>query len=243
MADAKLEELIRRAAAKYGVPYAIARAVAIAESGINQNARSPAGAIGVMQLMPSTAKALGVNPYDAAQNIEGGVRYLRQLYDRFGRWDLAVAAYNAGPGAVEKYKGIPPYKETINYVRRVMSLAGEGGGQAYSASAARGQQAASRTTQAPDVDLRSMVENIKSALQKRAQEALEGIARLVKARNNAVNIRSQLPTPTVEVPPVRPLANFDLIRERHKGRVRSVYQNPPFRLRDTIEQPLTEGGL
>lgn len=121
---ANVEALLSAAARKYGVPYQIVRAVAIAESGMNPNARSPAGAVGVMQLMPSTAKALGVNPYDVAQNIEGGVRYLKQLYDRFGRWDLAVAAYNAGPGAVEKYKGIPPYSETVNYVRKVMQLAG-----------------------------------------------------------------------------------------------------------------------
>ena len=87
------------------------------ESAWNANARSHKGALGLAQLMPQTARGLGVDPNDVAQNLEGGARYLRQQYDKFGTWRLALAAYNAGPGAVERYNGVPPYKETQNYVK------------------------------------------------------------------------------------------------------------------------------
>ena len=80
------------------------------------------GAIGLTQLMPGTDEGLGVDPWDAYDNLDGGARYLRQQYDRFGAWDLALAAYNAGPGAVSKYGGIPPYKETQEYVQKVLDL-------------------------------------------------------------------------------------------------------------------------
>ena len=94
----------------------------VVESGGNASATSGAGAAGLMQLMPATAQALGVtNPYDPAQNVRGGATYLRQLLDRFGgEVPTAVAAYNAGPGAVERFGGIPPYTETQTYVARVM---------------------------------------------------------------------------------------------------------------------------
>ncbi|MBO4780444.1 MAG: lytic transglycosylase domain-containing protein [Selenomonadaceae bacterium] len=107
----------------YGVDPKLARAIAIAESDMNQAEISPAGAIGVMQLMPETAESLGVDPYDKGDNIVGGVRYIRQMLDTFdGDVPLAVAAYNAGPGAVQRYGGIPPYSETQNYVNRVIDL-------------------------------------------------------------------------------------------------------------------------
>lgn len=104
------------AAEETGVPLQVLLAVARAESGFNPDAESPAGAIGMMQLMPGTAEGLGVDPTDPAQNILGGARYLAAQYDTFGSWDLAFAAYNAGPGAVDQYGGIPPYRETQNYV-------------------------------------------------------------------------------------------------------------------------------
>lgn len=115
--------LIKTAAEKYGLDPRLLSAVAEVESGFNQAAVSPVGAIGVMQLMPSTAAALGVNPYDAAQNIDGGAHYLRQQLDSFGG-DVrkALAAYNAGPQAVRDHNGIPPYAETEMYVATIMDL-------------------------------------------------------------------------------------------------------------------------
>ena len=94
------------------------------ESGYNIHALSTAGAYGLAQLMPATAKGLGVNRKDPAQNLDGGARYLAIQYKKFGRWDLALAAYNAGPGAVEKHNGIPPYKETRHYVATILDRTG-----------------------------------------------------------------------------------------------------------------------
>ena len=116
------DSAIKAAAQKYGLEPELLKAVARAESGLNPNAVSAAGAQGLMQLMPSTAAALGVSdPFDPEQSIEGGARYLRQQLDRFGDISLALAAYNAGPGAVLKYGGMPPFRETRDYVRRVLS--------------------------------------------------------------------------------------------------------------------------
>lgn len=118
-----VEELISWAANEYGVDPQLVRAIAIAESDMNQDEISPVGAIGVMQLMPETAAGLGVDPYSTSENVAGGTRYLRQMLDTFdGDVPLAVAAYNAGPAAVQRYGGIPPYSETRNYVGRVMDM-------------------------------------------------------------------------------------------------------------------------
>jgi soluble lytic murein transglycosylase-like protein len=123
LSDASLSQLVKAASDKYQIDPKLVSAVAEVESGGNQGAESPAGAIGVMQLMPDTAAALGVNPYDKQQNIEGGAKYLRQMLDSFGG-DVkkAVAAYNAGPNAVKKYGGVPPYPETQDYVDKVLDL-------------------------------------------------------------------------------------------------------------------------
>jgi soluble lytic murein transglycosylase-like protein len=124
--NATPQELIQRAAVHAGLPPAIVESVAQAESGYHQDAVSPKGAVGLMQLMPTTASALNANPYDAAQNAEAGARYLRDLLLKYEsdphQVSKAVAAYNAGPAAVDKYRGVPPYPETIQYVNRVLKL-------------------------------------------------------------------------------------------------------------------------
>ncbi|NNK78251.1 MAG: lytic transglycosylase domain-containing protein [Litoreibacter sp.] len=107
-------------ARKHGVPEDLFLRLVQQESGWNPNARSRKGAIGLAQLMPATARQLGVNPRDPNQNLDGGARYLSRMYRKFGSWRLALAAYNAGPGAVEKYDGVPPYRETRNYVKKIL---------------------------------------------------------------------------------------------------------------------------
>jgi soluble lytic murein transglycosylase-like protein len=126
---------ITAAANKYGIDPALLKGLIKQESGFNASARSGAGAMGLTQLMPSTAASLGVDPSDPAQAIDGGAKYLKQQLDRFGGdASKALAAYNAGPGAVAKYGGVPPYAETQNYVKSVLAFADQYRGSATTSS-------------------------------------------------------------------------------------------------------------
>ncbi len=110
-------DMAKTAATRHGVPVDLFLRLVQQESGWNSKARSHKGAYGLAQLMPATARALGVDRKDPAENLDGGARYLKQQYQTFGSWRLALAAYNAGPQAVKRHNGVPPYKETRNYVR------------------------------------------------------------------------------------------------------------------------------
>jgi soluble lytic murein transglycosylase-like protein len=125
-APSQYDAQITAAATKYGIDPALLKGLIRQESNFNASARSGAGAQGLTQLMPSTASSLGVDPSDPAQAIDGGAKYLKQQLDRFGGDpSKALAAYNAGPGAVAKYGGVPPYAETQNYVKNVLGYAAE----------------------------------------------------------------------------------------------------------------------
>ena len=113
-------EVAKAAAARHNVPEDLFLRLIQQESGWNAAAVSPKGATGLAQLMPGTAATLGVDINDPAQNLEGGARYLRLMYDKFGTWKLALAAYNAGPGAVDDHNGVPPFDETITYVATIL---------------------------------------------------------------------------------------------------------------------------
>jgi len=118
----RYDPLIEQAAHAAGIPPALVKAVIHAESAFDVAALSKRGAMGLMQLMPGTARELGVvQPFRAEENVRGGTRYLRRLHDRYGSWAYTLAAYNAGPTAVDRHRGIPPYAETQQYVRRVLS--------------------------------------------------------------------------------------------------------------------------
>ncbi|HEX7556424.1 MAG TPA: lytic transglycosylase domain-containing protein [Leptolinea sp.] len=125
--NSSFESIIQQASSKYGVDADLVKAVIQNESAYDPSAVSSAGAMGLMQLMPTTAESLGVdNPMDPAQNVDGGVKLLRELLNQFGgNISNTLAAYNAGPSAVQQYGGIPPYQETQTYVKRILSTYGK----------------------------------------------------------------------------------------------------------------------
>jgi hypothetical protein len=133
-APENLEAIFKEASKKYGVSEKLLKAVAKAESNFNASATSKKGAAGVMQLMPATARSLGVDdPYDARSNIMGGAKYLKENLERYnGNVDLTLAAYNAGSNNVSKYGGIPPFKETQEYVKKVKNYMGDSETSGYS---------------------------------------------------------------------------------------------------------------
>ncbi len=116
----QFQDMARAAARRHNVPEDLFLRLVRQESGFRPAAVSSKGAIGLAQLMPGTAQLLRVNPHDPAQNLDGGARYLSMQYRKFGDWRLALAAYNAGPGAVERHRGVPPYSETQHYVKAIL---------------------------------------------------------------------------------------------------------------------------
>jgi soluble lytic murein transglycosylase-like protein len=147
------EAFIQEHAQRHSLRPELVRAVIQVESGFNARALSPKGAMGLMQLMPATAKHLGVvNAYDPEDNIRGGTRYLRLLLDKYdGDERLALAAYNAGPGAVDKYgRQVPPYRETVNYVQKVGSRAGQGSESSASSASSAGRLVIYKTIELVD---------------------------------------------------------------------------------------------
>ena len=152
--------LVEQTARMHGLPPLILTALVMRESGFCANAVSRTGAIGYGQLMPATARDLGVDPYDPRQNVWGSAKYLRQQWDTFEDWRLALAAYNAGPGAVTRYGGIPPYQETQAYVRNVLGtynvLSGRGR-VLQPALASASAQSSAKPTAAPPAPLQTLV--------------------------------------------------------------------------------------
>ena len=119
----KYDDIIANASQQYGVAFPLLKAIIKAESGFDPRAVSKKGAKGLMQIMPQNFKLLGIeDPFDPSQNIHAGARYFKQMYDRFGKLALSLAAYNAGPDAVARYKTVPPYEETEEYVKRVLKF-------------------------------------------------------------------------------------------------------------------------
>lgn len=115
----EIKDIIVKTAISMGVDPCVALSIAKQESNFQNHSKNPSGAVGVFQLMPSTARRMGLNPYNLNDNIKGGIMYYQMMYKKFGSVDLALAAYNAGPGNVAKYKGVPPFRETQRFVSNI----------------------------------------------------------------------------------------------------------------------------
>lgn len=163
-----LDAIFQKAADTYNVPLQLLKAVAKAESNFDPTSESGAGAQGIMQLMPGTAKSLGVtNAFDPEQNIMGGAKYLSQQLARYdGNEVLALAAYNAGPGNVAKYNGVPPFTETRNYISKVMAYAGEpiSAGEAMLSNQVSAQASAQTSTQTSALNSDSILQQLSSGI-------------------------------------------------------------------------------
>jgi hypothetical protein len=195
-----------RTARRYGIPVGLFKTLVRWESNWQKGVVSPFGAIGYTQLMPDTARGLGVDPWNPQQNIEGGARYLRQQYDRFmglakkigvDPWALALAAYNAGPGAVEKHGGIPPYAETQRYVKGILGAAGNLGAAAPVAGAPAPPPSPAATPAPPDLTGVAL-DNLSHIAQGTYTPAgsLSALTQSVAAQRMAAPPPTQTPTPT-----------------------------------------------
>lgn len=180
---ATLEARARAVARKYGIPEAGFLAQIGMESGWNPSARSPAGALGIAQFMPGTAKAVGVNPMDPFSSLEGMGKHMTALRRNLGSWDLALAGYNAGGGAVQEYKGVPPYRETQNYVRKLAPYF-KGGGAPAPQRPAGGRTAPSGGALDPQAQLQAAAPHIDA-------QALLGLLQ----RTSQATLRGQAPGP------------------------------------------------
>lgn len=188
----QLTTLVNKYATKYGIPGYIAHNLVEIESGWRQNARSRRGARGIMQLMPRTARGLRVNYRDPRQNIEGGMRYLRFQYDRFGRWDLALAAYHSGPRKVIRYNGVPP--KSRKYVARVLRK--PEASASVKAPAAAGQTSSAATATAPAAFERRQSVTVSGNTVTTVRESLRG-GQVVWRAEEIVSIQDGLRTSVI----------------------------------------------
>lgn len=217
MAAGAADALIPGLEARYGIPKGLYSRLINSGEASGDKARSPKGAFGRAQLMPGTAADLGVDPNDPAQNVEGGARYLAGLYKQFRSWPLAVAAYNAGPGAVKRYGGVPPYGETQRYVQRVTGGAdvpGLAGGPPGAGGGSAALQAALSLA-----DKQTDVVKAREAAARGEADSAEGRAALDASKPEYERIRKGLeePAPDAPKPPTLPGAPDNTIKDPRRA--------------------------